>query len=83
MEGEFAQANCVLRKGDKPIDISWLFNGAPIIESEDVQIGKMGRGSSILTIDPIRGYNQGNYTCVATNPAGRMTVHTILKVNGT
>lgn len=83
LEGDFAQSNCVLRKGDKPIVISWLFNGLPLTNSEDVEIVKMGSRSSILTIEPVTGQNQGNYTCVASNPAGSMAVHTVLKVNGT
>ena len=51
--------------------------------SDDIQIAKMGSRSSILTIDPVRGHNQGNYSCVAVNPAGQKAVHTVLKVNGT
>ena len=30
LEGDSAQANCMLRKGDKPIHISWLFNGQSV-----------------------------------------------------
>lgn len=80
-EGEMAQTNCVLRKGDKPFTISWLFNDSPLFTNEDVQVLRVGR-SSILTIDPVRGYNQGNYTCVASNPAGTVAVSSQLIVNG-
>ena len=76
-----AQSNCVIKKGDKPLMITWLFNGNPLTDSESIQILKVGR-SSILTIDPVFGYNQGNYTCVVSNPAGQMSVHTSLIVNG-
>ena len=82
LEGDFAQSSCVLRKGDKPVMISWLFNGTRLIESESISISKMGSRSSVLIIDPVRGHHKGNYTCVASNPAGRMAVHTTLKVNG-
>ena len=75
-----AQSNCVLRKGDQLVVVSWLFNGTPLSASGDVKVMKVGR-SSILTIDPVRGRNQGNYSCVATNSAGRMAVHTELFVN--
>ena len=83
LEGDFAQANCVLRKGHKPIVITWLFNGVPLKNSEQIQITKMGSRSSILMIDPVQGHNQGNYSCVASNAAGTMEVHTVLRVNGT
>lgn len=83
LEGDFAQFNCVLRKGDKPVILSWLFNGRPLGHSDDVQITKMGSRSSILTIDSIRGRNQGNYSCVASNLAGEMAVHASLSVEGT
>ena len=82
LEGDLAQTNCVLRKGDSPLVISWIFNGQPLVNSEGVQILKVGR-TSILTIDPVRGENQGNYTCTASNPAGQMSVHTSLIVHGT
>ncbi|KAF2359263.1 Immunoglobulin I-set, partial [Trinorchestia longiramus] len=81
LEGDMAQANCILQKGDQPLLISWLFNGKPLGESDHVKILKVGR-SSILTIDPVKGLNQGNYTCIASNPAGQMSVHAHLFVNG-
>ena len=83
LEGEFAQTSCVLRKGDKPIQFSWLFEDQPLFDTEYIKIGRMGSRSSILTIDPVKGFNRGNYTCVALNKAGRGSVHTLLKVNGT
>lgn len=82
MEGDFAQSSCVLRKGDKPITMSWLFNGYPLSSNDDIQITKMGSRSSILTIDSVKGSNQGNYTCVASNQAGSMAVHASLIVEG-
>ena len=81
LEGDMVQSNCVLRKGDKPLHISWFFNGEPLVNSDDVQIMEVGR-SSILTIDQVRGHHQGNYSCVATNPGGKMAVHSKLVVNG-
>ncbi|XP_047735804.1 Down syndrome cell adhesion molecule-like [Hyalella azteca] len=80
LEGDFAQLNCVLRSGDRPVTTTWLFNGRPLVPSDDVHVTKMGQRSSILTIDPVRGHNQGNYTCVATNQAGEAAVHTRLEV---
>ena len=83
LEGDFAQSTCALRKGDKPIVIQWLLNGLPLIENEEIRIAQMGSHSSMLMIQHVKGHHKGNYTCVASNPAGRMAVHTMLKVNGT
>ena len=81
LDGDMAQSNCVLQKGDKPLAISWLFNEQPLLNTDEIQILRVGR-SSILTIDPVSGHHQGNYTCVASNPAGRMATSTKLIVNG-
>ena len=83
LEGDFVQSNCVLRNGDKPIQFSWLFNGHLLSNSENIEISRMGRRSSILTLDPVKGHNRGNYTCTASNVAGVSSVHTLLRVNGT
>ena len=61
--------------------LSWLFNGHSLVDSESLQILKVGR-SSILSIDPVQGHHQGNYSCVASNPAGSEAVHASLIVNG-
>lgn len=81
-EGDFAQANCVLQKGDQPIKFSWIFNGVTLESSSEIQIDYIGR-SSILTLDPVRGVHQGTYTCVASNPAGEEQMSANLTVNGT
>ncbi|XP_047735802.1 hemicentin-1-like [Hyalella azteca] len=82
LEGDLAQTNCVVQKGDNPVLISWLFNGLPLVSSDHVEIAGMGKKTSILTIDPVMGDHRGNYSCVASNPAGQMAVHAILHVNG-
>ena len=80
-EGSYAQANCILRKGDRPIQFTWLYNGKIINTNEDIQIDLTGR-SSILTIDPVKFRHQGAYTCVATNMAGQDEYSSDLAVNG-
>ena len=71
----------MIRKGDKPITVTWYLDGHPVLDSENVQILKVGR-SSILTIDPVGGHDQGNYTCKASNPAGQASSVTSLIVHG-
>ncbi|KAK7068698.1 hypothetical protein SK128_024054 [Halocaridina rubra] len=79
-EGDFAQANCVLQKGDLPVTLTWLFNESLLHSGGGIQIDHIGR-SSILTLDPVEGDHQGLYTCIATNIAGEEKVSATLTVN--
>lgn len=81
-EGDIAQVNCIVKKGDKPLTVRWHFDGLQLFTSKSVQIHQIGR-SSILTLDPVRAKHQGRYTCVATNAAGEDSSSTFLRVNGT
>lgn len=78
-----AQANCRLRKGDRPVTFSWLFNGIQLMNTDDTYIDHMGSRTSILTLDPVRAHHQGNYSCKAVNKAGFTQVDTTIIVNGT
>lgn len=82
-EGDMAQANCRLRKGDRPITISWLYNGIDLVSTDDTYIDNLGSRTSILTLDPVRAHHQGNYSCRAANEAGITRVDTTVIVNGT
>lgn len=81
-EGDLAQANCVLRKGDLPVMFQWIFNDQPLVVSDSVQILNIGGRTSLLTISPIHGYHQGNFTCIATNSAGTARVDASFIVYG-
>ncbi|XP_047472707.1 Down syndrome cell adhesion molecule-like protein Dscam2 isoform X6 [Penaeus chinensis] len=80
-EGDLAQANCVLRKGDRPVAFVWKFNGLEIFNSDDTTIVSVGSRTSILTLDPVRAHHQGNYSCTAINAAGEAEVTVSLTVN--
>ncbi|KAK3862534.1 hypothetical protein Pcinc_031611 [Petrolisthes cinctipes] len=69
-EGDLAQANCVLRKGDPPLVFTWLFNGVTLVNTDDTQITGVGARTSIITLDPVKAHHQGHYECVAQNAAG-------------
>lgn len=81
-EGDLAQANCVLRKGDLPVTFHWIFNDKPLVASDSIEILNIGGRTSLLTINPIQGYHQGNFTCIATNMAGTATAEASMIVNG-
>lgn len=80
-EGDFAQANCVMQKGDRPVNMTWIFNGFVLQSRGGIEIEYTGR-SSFLTLDPVRGDHQGLYTCKASNQAGEEQVSATLTVNG-
>ncbi|UYV62107.1 Dscam [Cordylochernes scorpioides] len=77
----FAQALCGLRKGDGDIEFKWYHNGKPVISSGHVTITTHPRFSAIY-IDKISSEDSGNYTCVASNSAGRDAFTAILLVRG-
>lgn len=81
--GQIVQQNCVVLTGDDPLSISWTFNGADASSSAGVYVLKIGSRTSILTIESVRSYHGGNYTCMAENSAGNASFTAHLAVNGT
>jgi hypothetical protein len=47
-----------------------------------IYVLKIGSKTSILTIESVRAYHGGNYTCTATNSAGLSQFTAYLAVNG-
>lgn len=78
--------NCMISKGDLPLKIEWLHNGLLIprlsSSSSGVNIIDMSARLSTLNFEYIRGDHRGNYTCVATNKAGRIESTAELNING-
>lgn len=81
-EGQYVQANCLASEGDLPITIKWKLNGKPIEKFHEISAANIGRRTSILTIESVSYGNVGNYTCVASNSAGKSEYTTMLLVNG-
>ncbi|XP_047472729.1 Down syndrome cell adhesion molecule-like protein Dscam2 isoform X27 [Penaeus chinensis] len=80
-EGDLAQVNCVLRKGDPPLTIKWLLNGVELVTTDAIQILNVGSRTSLLTIDPVGAQHQGVYSCFAENDAGTAEVEAEMIVN--
>lgn len=74
--------SCAVAKGDSPIEINWMFNGAKIDFNEGVTITKSGQKMSILYIESVQPEHAGNYSCVARNKAGFTEHSSELKVIG-
>ena len=81
-QGEFAQLTCVIRKGDKPLSITWSLKGDIISSDPAMTTTMLGLQTSILIISSVDYQHSGRYTCRAENPAGISTFSADLLVNG-
>ena len=81
-EDGVASVTCVVKKGTKPLTITWRFNGVLIVNDDTRKIFKAGRRTSILTVEPLRGFHSGIYACEARNSAGSASVESELIVEG-
>lgn len=80
--GDYFSVQCSIMHGDAPLKIYWKFNDHIIESNNELLISNMGSRSSVLTIESIRDYHAGNYSCFGKNVAG-MANHTVaLVVNG-
>ena len=96
--GSRARLICGLRRGDLPVRFQWLKDGRHLSEPQPqssapslglaapthgVLITNLDAFSSLLTIARLADGHTGNYTCLATKPAGRDRYTTSLTVRGT
>lgn len=82
--GDLASVQCVVSKGDFPLEITWLLDGNQIgNDRTDVIITGSGKRVKQLTIEAVAARHAGEYTCVASNRAGSSSHSAILDVNGT
>ncbi|KAL7294790.1 hypothetical protein TKK_0011722 [Trichogramma kaykai] len=80
--GETASLTCIVAKGDFPLEIIWMFNGAPIDPNvKEIIVSETGKRTKQLTIDSVGAQHAGEYTCVASNVAGSTTRSAALVVN--
>lgn len=78
-----ATVNCAVVKGDTPMSIGWLFNGAVVQGGYDgITMTKNGQRISMLAIEVVGPQHAGNYSCIARNRAGEAQHTTELKVIG-
>ncbi|CAF4862530.1 unnamed protein product [Pieris macdunnoughi] len=79
--GDTVGIQCMVTKGDRPINITWHLNGKPMNDIPGVTITKIGHKSSSLSIDAVSFIHTGVYTCFASNQAGHANISTDLVVN--
>uniref|UniRef100_A0A8D9BD92 Down syndrome cell adhesion molecule-like protein 1 n=1 Tax=Cacopsylla melanoneura TaxID=428564 RepID=A0A8D9BD92_9HEMI len=81
--GEPSAVNCLILSGDQPMNISWLFNAAPIPPSmSDISVSQSNKKLSMLSILAVTHEHVGNYSCVVSNVAGTSVMSASLLVNG-
>lgn len=80
--GQYLTLSCAVTDGDLPLQIYWTFNKQPVANEEDIIVAKLGKRSSVLTIESVDGRHAGNISCHAKNLAGDTSFTTELKVIG-
>lgn len=80
--GQSAQVTCLASEGDLPLEINWFFQHSNISSLNGVSTTKIGKRASLLLIEPSSYEHNGNYTCMASNKAGRSNYTAILNING-
>lgn len=81
--GDIASANCVVPKGDLPLEIRWSLNSAPVVNGEnDFSLVRLNKRTSLLNIDSLNSFHRGVYKCIASNAAGTSEYIAELQVNG-
>lgn len=82
--GDSIGVQCVITKGDVPIQIDWMFNDQSLRTGQNgINIINISTKTSLLNIVSINAQHRGNYTCIAKNKAGLSEFAAELKVNGT
>lgn len=80
---DVAAVQCMVLKGDLPMNISWFLNDKLITTVENgINVVMTSLRINQLTIESVNGNHRGYYKCIATNKAGSSEFVSELKVNG-
>ncbi|XP_076306896.1 cell adhesion molecule Dscam1-like isoform X7 [Tachypleus tridentatus] len=79
MVGEKFNALCSIRSGEQPFSFRWYKNGKIFDKSTDIEIHS-NQDYSMIVIDPITPFSQGNYSCSVRNNKGTDTYSAELRV---
>ncbi|XP_043867002.1 Down syndrome cell adhesion molecule-like protein Dscam2 isoform X32 [Drosophila mojavensis] len=80
--GDSTAVQCMVFKGDTPLQLHWTLNGQPITnENVGIRIIKMSPKLSSLSIDSINDHHRGLFKCIASNSAGSAEQTAELVVN--
>ncbi|XP_046962713.1 Down syndrome cell adhesion molecule-like protein Dscam2 isoform X26 [Vanessa cardui] len=79
--GDTVGIQCMVTKGDVPLNIKWYLNEKDVTTVQGVSVTKIGHKSSTLSIETVSFIHKGLYTCYAANQAGHANYSTELVVN--
>lgn len=79
--GDVVSLQCMISKGDFPLNITWLHNNKSA-EEHGILVSKIGNKVSSLTIESVGEEHTGLYTCLVQNGAGFARYSVELHVNG-
>ena len=76
---------CSITDGDLPMMLTWFRDDVMLKTglSGGISITDIGNYESVLRIDHLRPEHNANFSCVATNFAGKATHSQMLRVKGT
>lgn len=78
-----AQAVCLVLAGDSPVTLQWLKDDRPLSPNQDgILITQSSDFTSSIAIERTLGEHAGNYSCAASNIAGRTVSSAVLTVTG-
>lgn len=81
--GQSTQITCFVSEGDLPLNLFWTFHDTETLPLRGgISVNKMGSKVSMLYIEAATSFHAGNYTCIATNRAGRANYSATLNVHG-
>lgn len=81
--GDIISINCVVLKGDLPLNIYWTINNEPITTGVDgFTVMQLNARTSYLNVDSLEAKHRGTYRCIAMNLAGLAEYAAELQVNG-
>lgn len=83
--GERVGLQCVISKGDAPLNIRWLKDNQELASygsDGGLLLRSFDQFTSVLTIERLARDHGGNYTCIARNAAASAQYTAQLQVNG-
>lgn len=80
--GESIAVNCMITKGDLPLQIKWTLNNRTLENEDGISITRMSARLSSLSIDSISSDHRGVFGCIAFNEAGKTDSSSELRANG-
>ncbi len=84
--GKRLRAVCTVTEGDRPIDLQWRKDGAPILMAHAnggaLTVRRIDEFTSLLAVSFLETSHAGNYSCVASNQVATFARSAVLTIRG-